>query len=206
MPKGVSPPKTHRIQAAFVSADAVGRARRGQGDRARFGRWGTGRKGCAMAVSSSGLARPRSNAVNASMRSGASNARLPRPTVIWTRIPARTSWSIACVVARSERPTRSAATEEVGTGASGSVSMSRRSAESHRACRRGAARSTLPSGVACTARSDSTARLGDTVSGRRISLIRRLSAPSDSRKRASYSRPRRAMRSSTGSSRNGGLR
>ena len=78
---------------------------------------GTRLIGSEMRVSPSGLASRRSRAVNASMISGASNARLRRPTVICLRIPAETNRSMARLVAWNDRPIKSEAVFVVSSGA-----------------------------------------------------------------------------------------
>ena len=83
-------------------------------------------------VSSCGLATRRSSELNASINSGASKARLRRPTLIWASTPASTSRSIPWLVAWNDRPINSAAVDTVNTGAAGSAPMSRRTAESRR--------------------------------------------------------------------------
>ena len=85
-----------------------------------------------MRVSPLGLASLRSNAVNASINSGASKARLRRPMLSCTSTPASTRRSIARLVAWNDRPTSSDAVEVVSTGAAGRASIRRLTAESRR--------------------------------------------------------------------------
>ena len=93
---------------------------------------GTRLAGSETSVSPSGLARCRSNAVKASMSSGASNARFRRPTVTCLRTPASTSRSIAWLVAWNDRPIRSDAVVAVSSGAPGSAWRSRSAADPRR--------------------------------------------------------------------------
>ena len=83
-------------------------------------------------VTSSGLASWVSSELNASINSGASKARLRRPTLICVSTPASTSRSIPWLVAWNDRPINSAAEDTVNTGAAGSAPISRRAAESRR--------------------------------------------------------------------------
>jgi hypothetical protein len=81
---GLAPPRGH---AKGGAARVEGVYSVGSGCRRR----GTRREGGDVRVSAPGLASWRSRSVNASMISGASNARLRRPIVIWRKIPTSTS-------------------------------------------------------------------------------------------------------------------
>ena len=72
-------------------------------------------------VSSCGLVSCRSSELNASINSGASKARLRRPTLTCESTPAATSRSIPWLVAWNDRPINSAAVDTVNTGAAGSA-------------------------------------------------------------------------------------
>ena len=92
-----------------------------------WGLCGTSGMGRDTRVSPARLASCRSNAVKASISSGASKARFRRPTLTWTSTPAATRRSMAWLAAWKERPVSSAAVATVSTGAAGNADMSRKS-------------------------------------------------------------------------------
>ena len=118
-------------QVPVGAAAAAGATRQGRTWRLRsYCRpHGTRLTGSETSVSPSGPASCRPSAVNASMSSGASNARFRRPTVTCLRTPASTSRPIAWLVAWNDRPTRSDAVVVVSSGAPGRAWRSRSAAE-----------------------------------------------------------------------------
>ena len=116
-----------RLGHAAISVGGISPARLAA--HCAYRRRGTARAGADDLVSPVGLDSRRSRSVKASMSSRASNARLRRPRVVCRRTPASTSRGMASLTACALRPMSAEALRTVTTGAPGSASMRRSSAD-----------------------------------------------------------------------------